>query len=130
MSGGKGGATPVPRWVGELAGERGARVMARGGMQEGTEERLGRVWRGILGLYGTRPDTGSAGAELVGLAFAAEDLLVQRKRALALTVLSRAEELLEDLGAGVVIPSARDATNGGHGRGDGRGLPETQGGGG
>ena len=56
-------------------------------MQDGTQQRLGRVWQGILGLYRARPDTGSAGAKLVGLAFAAEDFLVQDKTAPALAAL-------------------------------------------
>jgi hypothetical protein len=98
-------------------------VVVKGGMQDGTQDRLGRVWKGILGLYRARPDTGSAGAELVGLAFAAEDLLVQGKAAPAVEALSRAEELLQDLGVGM------NGTAGEAG-GDGvRGLPEAEGGG-
>ena len=66
--------------------------------QDGTRERLGAAWGGIVGLYKARPNTGSAGAELVGLVFAAEDLLAEGKRAAALEALARAEALLEDLG--------------------------------
>jgi hypothetical protein len=66
--------------------------------QEGTRGRLGAAWGGIVGLYKARPNTGSAGAELVGLVFAAEGLLAEGKRAPALEALARAEALLEDLG--------------------------------
>lgn len=95
----------------------------KGGMQDGAQERLGRVWQGILGLYRTRPNTGSAGAELVGLAFAAEDLLVQGKAAPALEALSRAEELLEDLGAGADAAAGESISGGSKGR-----SPDAEGG--
>lgn len=69
-----------------------------GRAQDGARERLGAAWGGILGLYKVRPNTGSAGAELVGLVFAAEDLLDMGKRVPALEALARAEALLEELG--------------------------------
>ena len=69
-----------------------------GRAHDGTRERLGAAWGGIVGLYKVRPNTGSAGAELVGLVFAAEDLLDMGKRVPALEALARAEALLEELG--------------------------------
>ncbi len=69
--------------------------------QDGTLERLGAAWGGIIGLYKARPNTGSAGAELVGLVFAADDLLAKGKRGPALEALARAEALLEDLGVDI-----------------------------
>lgn len=63
----------------------------------GPGRELENVWAGIVALYERRPATGRAGAELVGLAFAAEDLIGRDPEAAA-GALDRAAALLEDLG--------------------------------
>lgn len=58
---------------------------------------LEALWGAIFRLYAARPAIGTAGAEVVGLALAAEDA-ADEDPARALRDIGRAGELLEDLG--------------------------------
>lgn len=58
---------------------------------------LDALWHQIFELYASRPAIGTLGAEVVGLALAAEEI-VHEDAAGAESAVRRARELLQDLG--------------------------------
>ena len=62
---------------------------------------LDALWASVFELYAFRPAVGTLGAAAVGLALAAEEV-VYRNPADALCAISRAREVLQDLG----VPTA------------------------
>lgn len=64
---------------------------------EETRAELDRLWAAVFGLYRVRPAVGTIGAEAIGLALEAEDLVASDPSRARATIL-KAHELLRDLG--------------------------------